>query len=66
MGLGRLIVGLSAADLAGKGWSLDQGKDTKGTVIAFTSATCAVTKKYALSLRVWRRSFEHGALHSCS
>lgn len=50
VGIGRMIPGVSFADLAGKQHRLSDLKRAKGLVVAMTSATCPLSKRYLPSL----------------
>ncbi len=50
VGIGRMIPDASFTDLAGKEHRLSELKSSKGVVIAMTSATCPVSKRYLPSL----------------
>ena len=50
VGIGRMIVDAPFTDLAGKAHRLSELKSHKGVVIAMTSATCPVSKRYLPSL----------------
>src|SRR5262245_15673413 len=58
-GVGRLVADVAFTDLAGKAGKLSDFRASKLTVIAFTSTTCPVSKKYAPSLA--RLEKEYGA-----
>lgn len=49
-GIGRMIPDVKFTDLAGKARKLSDFQESKGLVIAFTSTTCPVSKRYAPSL----------------
>jgi Ca2+-binding EF-hand superfamily protein/mono/diheme cytochrome c family protein/thiol-disulfide isomerase/thioredoxin len=46
VGVGRMIADVSFTDLAGKAHRLSEFKSRKGVVLAMTSATCPVSKRY--------------------
>jgi thiol-disulfide isomerase/thioredoxin len=50
VGIGRMIADVPVTDLAGKPHRLSDLKTHKGVVIAMTSATCPVSKRYLPSL----------------
>ncbi len=50
VGIGRMIADAAFTDLAGKAHRLSELKAHKGVVIAMTSATCPVSKRYLPSL----------------
>ena len=49
-GVGRLVADVAFTDLAGKGGKLSDFKAAKRTIVAFTSTSCPICKKYAPSL----------------
>lgn len=49
-GVGRLVPDLAFTDLAGRSGRLSDYKSSRALVIAFTSTSCPVTKKYAPAL----------------
>ena len=50
VGIGRMVPDIAFTDLDGKAHRLSDYKDRKGLVIAMTSATCPVSKRYLASL----------------
>lgn len=50
VGIGRMIVDAPFTDLAGKAHHLSELKSHKGIVVAMTSSTCPVSKRYLPSL----------------
>ena len=50
VGIGRMIADATFTDVAGKAHRLSELKSRKGVVIAMTSATCPVSKRYLPSL----------------
>lgn len=61
VGIGRQVPDLSFVDMAGVTHRLSKLADEKGAVVAFTSATCPLSKRYAGSLaRVEKKLSELG------
>lgn len=56
-GVGRFVADLSFADLAGKSGKLSDFQSSKALVIALTSTSCPLTKKYAPSLARLEKEF---------
>ena len=56
-GVGRLMADLSFTDLNGKSGKLSDFKNSKALVIAFTSTSCPLTKKYAPTLARLEKEF---------
>ena len=50
VGVGRQVPDIAFTDLSGKARKLSEASGEKGLIIAFTSATCPVSKRYAPSL----------------
>ena len=50
LGVGRLIADAAFTDLSGQARQLSNFKDIKGVVLAMTSSTCPVSKRYLASL----------------
>ena len=57
LGVGRLVPDLEFAPLTGKKFRLSQFKSAPVTVIAFTSTSCPVTKRYAPTLAMLEKEF---------
>jgi thiol-disulfide isomerase/thioredoxin len=56
-GVGAFVPDVAFTDLAGKAGRLSDFKGSKFTVVAFTSTTCPVCKKYAPSLRRFEKDW---------
>ena len=52
LGVGRMIADLSFTDLAGKSYRLGELTQKQGLVIAMSSSTCPISKRYLPSLRM--------------
>src|SRR5688572_27541636 len=57
LGVGRLGADLEFAPVSGKKFRLSQLKSAPATVIAFTSTSCPVTKRYAPTLAALEKEF---------
>src|SRR4030095_14416089 len=57
LGIGRLVADLEFAPVSGKKSRLSQFKSAPVTVIAFTSTSCPVTKRYAPTLVALEKEF---------
>src|SRR5687767_1549257 len=55
--VGRLVADLPFAPVAGKKFRLSDWKSAKAVVIAFTSTSCPVTKRYAPTLAQLEKEF---------
>ena len=58
LGVGRQVADVSFTDLTGKAHKLSEVTGDKGLVIAFTSTTCPVSKRYAPSLVRLEKEFQ--------
>jgi thiol-disulfide isomerase/thioredoxin len=56
-GVGRQVPDVSFTDVAGRSGRLSDLKDKKAVVIAFTSTSCAISKKYAPALARLEKSY---------
>jgi peroxiredoxin len=57
LGVGRLMPDATFTDVAGKSGKLSDFKSSKALVIAFTSTTCPIAKKYAHTLAALEKDF---------
>ena len=57
LGVGRLVADLEFATVSGKKFRLSQFKSAPVTVIAFTSTSCPVAKRYAPTLATLEKEF---------